>query len=488
LAAVIEAASYLAYFRPQAKPAFLLMAAFLASVAALKDLRYAFALLVVDAVMGGHGHLLSADFGGFRLSLRMALFAVVTVGWLLHVMRGCSRLMHFSHTRVSGPLLLLIVAAVLGAVRGWSRGNSLGEIFADANGYAYVLLVPITLDLFADRKSFAWLTKIFAGAAAWLAAKSLLLLYVFTHAFPGLQPDLFRWQRTFWLSEITFLPGGLARVFSASDVMLLPAVFVGALLAWRWRSRGLMAWNALVVAAFVVSLSRSFWLGAIVAAAFMLPVLFRLGVVTLGELTALLRGTSLTLILAFLLVGAIAFFPFPRPMAGLGGVSDYGGRFLDSDDAAVTSRWNLLPPLREAIAAHPLLGSGFGTAVTYQSDDPRIHDLYPGGRITTTAIEWQYLEIWMKMGVLGLLAFVWLWWRIGRFFWRGLESAMGSDRLLTAGLMAAFLAFVLANVFTPYLNHPLGWMFLALVLTGLHAVQEHELPEHEQIPKPIPFG
>jgi hypothetical protein len=53
--------------------------------------------------------------------------------------------------------------------------------------------------------------------------------------------------------------------------------------------------------------------------------------------------------------------------------------------------------------------------------------------------------------------------------------------------MLSFLAFIVANIFTPYLNHPLGWGFLTIVIVGLHAAQEHELPGHHGRPRPVPI-
>ncbi|HTK60332.1 MAG TPA: O-antigen ligase family protein [Candidatus Baltobacteraceae bacterium] len=484
LCMAVEGLSLLGYLVPGVRLAVFALLAALALALALTDLRWLFALLMVEMIVGAHGRLFWADVHGFGLSLRMVLFAILVLGWFVHAMRGCSRIMHFRHAHVTAPLLLLLVAITLAATRGLSEGASLGMIFGDANGYAFLLLIPIGLDLFAGREAFAWLTRPLAGALAWLAAKSLFLLYFFSHDFGLLMTDVFRWQRSFGLSEMTRLGGGAVRIFSASDVFLIPAVFLGALLAWAYGRRKILLWTVLAVAAFLLSLSRSFWLGAVVAAAFMLPVFVRKEIVPLRRIGKFFGTVLVALGLA---VGALAFltlFPFPDRLTDAGGWNAYRGRFTDAGDAAVSSRWNMLPHLKAGIARAPILGSGFGATITYRSDDPRIIDLYPpDGIITTGAIEWQYLEIWLKMGLLGVLAVVWLWWRIGLFFWRTIGTARGTDRLLAAGLMLSFLAFIIANIFTPYINHPLGWGFLTLVIIGLHAAQEQEPPEHAERPR-----
>jgi O-antigen ligase len=223
------------------------------------------------------------------------------------------------------------------------------------------------------------------------------------------------------------------------------------------------------------------------AAAFMLPVLVRMQVVSLREIGRLSRISLGVIGLGGLLLAALVLFPVPARLQDASAWSVYGGRVLEASDAAVSSRMNMLTPLSEAIAKSPVLGSGFGAVITYQSDDPRMHDLYRGGRVTAGAIEWQYLEIWLKLGLFGLAAIVWLWWRIGLFFWKTIEKADESDRFLVSGLMMSFLAFVAANIFTPYVNHPLGWIYLALLIIGLHVMGEGELPEHAEKPRPVPF-
>lgn len=471
-----EALSFLGFLVPEVRTAALAACAVLAAVLAATNLRALFALLVADLVIGSHGRLFGAEALGFPLSLRMALFAALVLGWAVQAARGRSRILHFRHAHISGPLLLLVLALAWGTIHGLASGAGLRAVFEDANGYAFLLLIPIGLDLFGDRAGAAWLSRVFAGALAWLAVKSVALLYVFTHRFGPILHDLFTWQRTLRLGEITDLGGGAVRVFSASDVFLLPAVFVGVLLVRE--SRRALAWTALAVAAFLLSLSRSFWLGAAASALLLLPVMTWRGVLPLRGLPKLAGGAVLASAFAVLLLAAAALAPFPPRSTGDAAWNAYGARLGGASDAAVSSRWNMLPPLKEGIARAPIFGSGFGAAITYRSDDPRVISLHPGGILTTGAVEWQYLEIWLKLGLPGLLAVGWLWWRIGLLARRSIAAAQGRDRLLAVGLSLAFAAFIVANVFTPYVNHPLGWGFLALVAIGLHAAQGRELPEH----------
>lgn len=470
LSAAAEGLSWAFFGHEAAQRAAIVLIAIAAFLAAVKEIRWLFLLAVAEMVIGGHGRLFAVETPFLALSARMVIFAILLGAWVVHVLRGCSRILHVPHARLLAPLIAVLASVAWGMLRARTNGIPVADAAGDADGFAFLALIPIAIDLIADREWFARASRVFAASAAWLSAKTLLLLYFFSHEFPFLS-SLYSWQRKAWLSEITRLDGGFYRVFSASHVFLLLGLFTGFYLFWRRGGRGAFAWLSALTAAFLLSLSRSFWLGALVALAFMMPVLARLRLLTADSLKALLLRGAGVFAVAGAILAALILFPAPERLSDPSRFGAFGSR-LTFEDAAVSSRWNMLEPIAERIKKSPFLGSGFGTAVTYVSDDPRVHDLYPGGLITTTAIEWQYLALWMKGGVFALFAFVWLWWRIGLFGWKALQSSAGDDVLVAAGLLSAFLAFILLNVFTPYLNHPLGWMFLALVVAGFHTSAE----------------
>lgn len=473
LAGAMEIFSFIAFFERELQIPAMILIGLVAALSALKDLRYPLALFIIEAFIGSHGHLFTMPLGGFTLTLRMLLFAILLFAWVLHVSRGCSRILHFPHTKLTGPLLAIIGFVTWGLVRAWSLGTPLSVAVGDANGYAFIVVIPIMIDLASDRLSFAWLAKVGAGALAWLSVKSLFLLYFFSHKFPFLS-ELYTWQRKAWLTEITRLDSGIYRIFGASDLFLLLGVFVGFMLLWNHATKQRYAAVILMTATFLLSLSRSFWLGGLVALMMILPLLVRKKMLTLESAPRFISRGALVLFASLFLLAAVVMAPLPERLSGADAFKAFSSRVSNFGDAAVSSRWNMLGPLTTQIQKNPILGSGFGKAITYQSDDPRIHDLYPGGVITTAAIEWQYLEMAMKMGALVLLAVLWLWWRVNLLFWNAMRAAESDDRYIIAGLMLAFMAYVIANIFTPYMNHPLGWIFLATILSGLHAITEGE--------------
>jgi len=463
IAAAFELASLVSFALPEARPAFMAAAAVLAVFLARKDPPSLFALTVIEMVIGSHGHMLFVEAGGERFTIRMLLFAILIAGWALRAPRA-----------VRGPLTLplaAVAAAVLwGVIRGLFTGKGMGAVASDANAYAFILLIPIALDLIRGREALARLAEIFAGALLWLSLKSLTLLYFFSHDFGPLLDGLFKWQRAFWLAEITQLGGGgWHRVFAASSVFLIPGVLAGFMLWRQSRNRKAFVWLVACSAALVLSFSRSFALGMLSAVPASAPFLARRKSAALRRIPGNIFSAAAAAAAAVLLLAAVAVFPAPKPL-GLG-VGAFAER-LSASDPAVSSRWNVLPPLASAIAEAPILGSGFGSTVTYRSDDPRIISLHPGGVITTGAVEWQYLEIWLKTGIFGLIAVGWLFLAAGRETLRALNECGEVDYPFAASALMSFAAFLVLNIFTPYINHPLGWMYLALILAASRRLRD----------------
>jgi len=155
----------------------------------------------------------------------------------------------------------------------------------------------------------------------------------------------------------------------------------------------------------------------------------------------------------------IPIFALLSNFAGQIVISDFSTDFLSgrvggsSGTAAVSSRMAELSPAFELIKKAPLLGNGFGTTVHFRSDDPRIKNAAnPEGWTDAAMIEWGYLDLAIKTGILGLLAYLAF---LSVIIWQLFRSVLKKD-YFAAGLLAGFSALLIVNMFTPYLNHPLG--------------------------------
>ncbi len=466
LLVLAEFTSYLGYFFTWASEVGFFVIAAVVLLLSLRRLEYGLFFVLADLILGGKsGALFSFEYQGFTLSIRMAIFIVVMAVWAGRIIDAWrhnyfrfSLKMRRGDWRVLKWWGVLGLAMVWGIAVGLARRNDFGNLFLDANGYFYAaLILPtwwcITRDQQGSDVASAPVLKglgaVFFTTTTLLALKTLFSVYLFTHGLnnfiaANLVP-FYRWIRDTGVGEITWLEGNFARIFFQSHIYSLAALFI--LLA----TRSVLGFPryiliALNTTALAVNLSRSIWVGLFVGFIALAIgqglILHRRGVARLA------RDGTVAIFGAFLIIIVVARFPWPRPSA-IDLTQATQSRF--ALEAGASSRWNLLPPLVRQGLAHPLVGSGFGTTVTYTSNDPRIREVDLAGVYTTYAFEWGWLDTWVKMGVFGLLALIAL---LGSLAWRFYRELHISWVPSALGLLFALAA---VHFFTPYLNHPLGF-------------------------------
>lgn len=445
--------------------------------ATYRSLEYGLLIAFFEIIIGGHGRLISADLFGFSLSLRMAIFGAVMLGffygWYRHVYAP-----KWILSRDSG-FILLLVAVGIGSIVGFLRNDPLSA-FDDANSYSVLLYaLPFSALAVTQQVKRRFLQVLVLGALI-LSFSSILLSYAFTHLDGDFLDIVYRFVRDSRLYEVTLqlvheTPAGRFealvamffpvqtywyRIFGASQfysvVMLLLLTALGFFAYVKQRTPSLFyVFFGTVAFAFLLAMSRSFLIGLGVA-----------GLALLGIALFSARRTSAFLRIGpFVLAGAGAILaivisvqiPLP-PNPPIEEAAFYSTSKDTVRSMAVASRWQMLDPLLAEIKKSPLIGAGFGKTITYQSSDPRVIAETGGGLYTTYRFEWGYLDLLLKMGVLGIIAFlVYAWY----FVKAGLYTAKkhGYDWIVY-GLLASVLSLFVINVFTPYLNHPVGLYFL----------------------------
>lgn len=430
-------------------------------------------LVVYETFIGGHGHLWSLAPLGIPLSLRMALFGGLWCGYLIRLIQKASSRPQLTVREAPWITWMAAVGLALGI---GGMHYALPAVFDDGNGYAALSLILPAASLSWTREERRWLLLSLVAAVGWLFLASLALLFTFSHLPGKVLDDVYRFVRDTRLYEVTlisgdtlsqFLPSGnwYFRVFSYGQVLAGMTAFVA---GWAWvaghRSRALWFVMIASTAGLLGSLSRSAFVGAALAGLGALPLLIMLRPKLADVWSAVWRAALATLAAVTLLWAAVAVPPRPD----ISNWPFYKGNGGNSRGAAVSSRWNLLPPLNEKIAQHPVLGSGLGDTVTYISDDPRIRDINPTGEYTTMRVEWGYHDLWWKLGLAGVVSVLWLAMMLGVQTMR----AKGDDRWLTYGAAGMALVLLGTNIFSPYLNHPIGIVGL-LTAAWLMGTVEH---------------
>ncbi|MEK7632311.1 MAG: O-antigen ligase family protein [Patescibacteria group bacterium] len=461
-----------------------------------RSLVWGLAFATLEIFIGGHGHLIDVTLGGTVLGIRQGIFLAVMLGTMYHLIVKRVRPRFVAERDL--PFVFLAGAIALGTISGFAR-NSLGAAFDDMNGYAtFAYLLPVAMITWTQEAKRVLLWT-FALGATWVAASSLLLLFLFTHLPVEGIWALYGFVRDARLAEVTILsnpawlmnlfPNGpwYFRVFEQGQftVMMFTLVLMAAVafVAKEWKERkALILPLALMLAVDVSGQSRSFWLGLVAASmVFVGAVLWNR--TSVREVLRMKSVGAISLCLALLSLWVLVVLPVP-PRPDLTNSPYYKGQNDDTRDLAVSSRWNLIGPMMEKIGENPLWGSGFGTPVTYISDDPRIRAMNGTGEYTTYRFEWGYQDIWLKMGVPGLLAFGFYLFTILR---AGYRSVVERDetRWLSISMVCGIIALYASHVFSPYLNHPIGLGFMIFVLP-FFVWRDKPLPTMDSLKDRIP--
>ena len=339
--------------------------------------------------------------------------------------------------------------------------------------------------------------QIVLAALCWLIIKTFILLYIFSHQFIWALPEVYQWIRDTRVGEITMISNNFYRIFLQSQIYALLAFFILLPISnfqfpisnknskFKIQNSKFLFLLIGCLSAVIISFSRSFWLGLIggLCVYFLYLIFYGLRITDYGLRIKILIGQVFKLFGAVAISFSIIFLivNLPPKIAGKN-LSSLISKRTTEIEAAGSSRLNMLKPLGLAIIKHPLIGSGFGATATYQSADPRIltTTAVASGEYTTYAFEWAYLDLLLKIGLVGLAIYLLLIYKVLQALGKQIKNfeikslnfdssfkleVQNSDFKIESkfrihtfkfGLMLAFISLLIVNIFTPYLNHPLG--------------------------------
>lgn len=452
-------------------------------IVSLVRLEYGIAIAFVELVIGSKGYLFSLAIGDSVISIRVLLFvaiAIATVVWMIRERRIAY--FHWKYWKQSTAVMGIIL---LGIIVGYLEQHSLTNIFFDANGYVFFGLVVPLVQAIRSKEQLERLLAVILVAFIGSIIKTVALVSLFPKisVLPYTLPGLYKWIRDTGVGEITLLPNGFYRIFFQSHIYALIIFFLTLPSLVLQRSAPIRTWLSgqwkdilLFVASFLVLLissSRSFWVAAVGTMCIGGAALLFSKKITIKQTVFTLALIGATFTLSYGILFGLVNIPVPgsnRPAI----TSLVGERTSDlTTEAAAASRWSLIKPLTAAALEKPLLGSGLGATVTYQSSDYRVLETSPNGQYTTYAFEWGYLDLLYKFGVLGVLVFIWFGASLYRDGLLTINNSANSNT--TIGILLSITALLLTHIFTPYLNHPLGisWIIITAILLTLQS-NRHE--------------
>lgn len=509
--AVFQGLSFLGYLAPAWNHGIFLVLGLFALGLAVFRFEALVSLVFLELVVSPKGYLFSWAIAGHVISLRHMLFIFLLVGWCLTVAR--TRRVSFFKSPLIWSTLAFAAIIVFGVVMGWQQQPH-RLVYADANAYVTLLLIPITYGVLNNRKRLAHTMRLMLQGVVAQGIVALVIAAIFSGVFysaslvratavdetqlaklrslastpehaeltqtVALAPDklhfrpeenqqnkplLYRWLRDTGHAEVTYLGGRVFRVFSASSwfaVPLLLFLIAGAAREDdRRRLRAGLVWIGVVGLIVVASYSRSFWLASTV------------GLVVLLLSTPWKISRRIMLGLAgFLVVLSLLSVALP-PLRHVA-AQRLSSTLHPTNDIATLDRVNLLHAIESRLAEHPWRGSGFGSHVTYPI-------LVPGTSliqyVQVYLFEWTYLDLTVKLGLVGVSVILLFLGHLGLLFATAVKRFGTQDPLPSAAL-AAWAAFLAVNVTTPYINHPLGYATLALLVGVSGVLARQRTPWH----------
>jgi len=239
-------------------------------------------LLLAELFIGSQGgYLVSIGAAsGVYVSLRLGLFLTVFGVWSARTLVALARaavrhrlpeelawLPAMRRGRLFWPYLALLVVLGASVVHGVLAGNDLGNVFFDANGYAFFALFPVIVTAFGKRETAPRAVGVLLAAIADSVLKALAVLYIFSHRMFYAAPSIYVWVRDTRVGEITRMVGDFYRIFFQSHLYALLSVFTVLLLlayARSWKRGparlGLTA-ACVMMTGVLMGFSRSFWFG-----------------------------------------------------------------------------------------------------------------------------------------------------------------------------------------------------------------------------------
>jgi hypothetical protein len=316
-------------------------------------------------------HLYDQFYKGLTPLDALVVFAIFTVG--LDVMRHRRRVYFPKPLAIGSGMLLL--AMIMGAVIGHAAGASVRSVAISENVLAYLLLLPTAIaNLDLDRSQ---VTRLLTGAAVLAIVKAVLGLIEISGGYgtpiEGTARLTYYEPAANWLIMVALLWVVATRVTRVKTPL--------------WMLLG----SPLLIASLLLSYRRSFWIGAVLG----LLLVIVLGTSASGR--RLLLPMGLLVVVAIWLLSSVNFqsqIPVVKRAASL---APSNLETNAEDRYRLDERANVLG----AIDEHPI--TGLGMMIPWSASVRPLPVEHMEGRLY---VHFAALWFWLKLGLLGLLAYV----------------------------------------------------------------------------------
>jgi len=325
----------------------------------------------------------------------------------------------FTRTRCDRLVVLFLAAMILSVLVGLYRDNDPSVVLRNARYCFYYVAFFLTTQAVDGRAAVRLFVPLLIAAGVAVGAEYIL-------EFIG-AIDLSTGSRFVRL-------GRRQGVFLPVALLLVANIFLHD--PRRWGRAAPFALFLFMGVAFALTLGRGMWVAF--ALGLVVTVWLRECGLPAGQ-RRLWRAVVVVVSLLAVLLGAILFFQRLTGSAISAHAVERSRTFVDyTRDVQVLGRILNYATALEAIAEHPVLGNGQGRTLTSYSYDP---DTGRFNTWTSWTVDSLYLTLWLKMGLVGLLAFLAL---CAQVLWQAHAAFRRAAEPSTRAFAAAGIAVLLA--------------------------------------------
>jgi O-antigen ligase len=424
-------------------------------------------IIIFEAILGGAGRTIA--FG--PLSIRMVLFVIAFL--LMFILWALNKfdIKQFKLNNIFTKLIIVfLVYTLITGVHGYYFAHhSLSLVIGDVTGYIAFLLIFIFNIAIEDKYEIKRIS-ILTIFATFLQSISLIIIHLFLglgiFTFDGINTLL----QQYYIGNLSYIAPNTIRIFFKSSLFLqIGFILLLAFISKERNKKNLIIEYIVLIFisyAIVLSFTRGFWIGAVLSFIIMI---FCKHAKPLGKtLLVLIVGVSIMLaitcaayrntdVLVSLVqrTGLIKQSTIMMIQNKQLPTGDTDGQDLSAEYRSQESKY-----LVKYIEKSPIIGTGFGTIITELNRN-------------NSRNEYMYLDIWMEMGLIGLILFGSIlilvfkhWIKIRR------RNVNDKDLVYLDAIIAALAGVVVTSGINPFLNNPIGLTYLVFTITAVNVYRK----------------
>lgn len=413
-----------------------------------KNPKWAWYLVIGEILLGGSGHYLEL----FGLSIRTVLIGFFMFLWLSNLIgnQNLKKTLNF-HGPLTIIISLLFLILFFAIGNGIYNGHEFRNVIGDFIPFTFFLLLFPSYYFFKDTKSQEYLVRLLTVFIVGTAIFSAVTFGLFSSGISEIHQPFYKWYRDIDVGKITDMQTGFFRIVETTHLIIIPLILLISSLLMRKEKHNKMWYIMLGLLAFILitNLSRGYFLA------------LAIGLLILKYKHKWLPWLK---VCAILTVMIIMIFSGTNWLASGGktlGWELFGLRvksFTSPEiEISTETRMLKLPIILNSIKDNPLLGTGLGAQLSFLNT--ATNETEKSGHF-----DWGYLEMWVEIGLLGLIILTGLYILAIYELIRKIKN-IPDWHDFDVGLIAGLVAFLIMNITIAALFHVFGLLFLVFALT-----------------------